>query len=152
LKEKNGRKLVLVAHNARNFDCKFLSSELSRVDSSAHGTSLARAVGVDTLLDSLDIVKERKAWALSPNGEPKKKNMTVLYSHVRGGEQILNAHNALSDVLALEEILESDALARTWRHVGRDLLFELFMGIIRFTVIWYQLQQKKTRLYYVSTT
>jgi len=112
-KEKSGRRLVLVAHNARNFDFKFLSSELSRVDSSAHGASLAQVVGVDALLDSLDIVRHSKAWALSPTGEPQGKSMAALYSHVRGGEQILNAHNALSDVLALEEILESDVLAKT---------------------------------------
>jgi ATP-dependent DNA helicase RecG len=117
-----GRKVVVLAHNGRRFDYDFLTAEVKRHGCvAAGGQSWREQVGVDCFVDSLTILRDSAAW-VSRKDVPKKFGQEALYTHLFGSKPE-NGHNAVFDVLALEEILEHPSIAKTWREVANKQQF-----------------------------
>lgn len=110
------QKVALLAHNGRGFDFVILDEEFRRA-----GIEGSWLDGVHTLVDTLDLVRaiDDDIWD-QVGSKPISLSMASLYENLLGG-RILNAHNALGDVLALEDILESTALRMHWRKVATDV-------------------------------
>lgn len=68
--------------------------------------------------------------AIEPNrtptkySEPKNKGMKHLYPYFFGAQQ-QNGHNALDDVLCLEELLLHPKAYEGWKSVGNNMLFDI---------------------------
>ena len=117
-----GKKVVMLAHNGRKFDYDFLAAEVDR-----HGClgvtfeDWAQEAQVDCFVDSLPILRETASWA-SARDKPKRFGQEVLYTHLFGTKPE-NGHNAIFDVLALEEILSHPKLNEGWRQVANRQQF-----------------------------
>ena len=114
-RNNNGNKnsVVLVAHNGRNFDYNFIDAELNRSNFAPLNQH------VTCLLDSLDILRDKTLWDVD---KPSSFSLGNLYRYIRAKE-LDNAHNAMFDVLALAEILESQRLKDKWRKVANNKQF-----------------------------
>ena len=133
-KSKNQKDIILLAHNAP-FDLRMLNSEIKRLASAVRksGTSgmkvplLSRDTGITGSIDTLSLLKSKKLWAGQEKSYkyPDSFSLSSLYTHLFGKE-IEQSHNALTDVLALEEILLSSEL-KDWKEVAKPLYvcFEL---------------------------
>ena len=116
------RPVVLVGHNLISFDLPVLDYQIKRYDLNVQGDWMVDA-NVQGLLDTLlmfrskDIWMERKRILDLPNNSllsPPKYSLGIIHQFVLNRE-IENAHNAIYDVLAVRDILESKGLKDIWR-------------------------------------
>jgi DNA polymerase III epsilon subunit-like protein len=121
------RPVILLAHNGRRFDFPFIAAEFSR----AGITDWIEEGNIFGMMDSLIVFKKEALWRQAGKLAPPSLSQTTLYSHITGKEAI-NAHNAVADVFALEEILEHDTIRPYWRSVGGSTLFQLKYPTIKF--------------------
>ena len=110
--------VVLLAHNGKSFDFNFLQAELDRSGKEGLCTY------VDCLVDTLHVVRDPSLWEGGPLTKPDAFGLAVLYKHVTTTLPA-NSHNALFDVMALAEILETDGLRSRWRAVANRKQFLL---------------------------
>lgn len=129
LRSKYGeKKVVVLAHNGRKFDYGFLTAEIVRHDCMASAEMASRwdkETQVDCFVDSLTILRESNAW-VSQSDKPPRFGQEALYKHLFGVKPT-NGHNAVFDVLALEEILQHPKIAKSWREVANKQQFTLDM-------------------------
>jgi len=101
---RKNRSVVLVAHNAK-FDHGMIQGNLKQAEIDSF--SLGKA-GIVSFVDTLGLLKTKSLWKNPQNSKlplyPKSFRQTELYSHIFG-KKMFDAHNAVGDVLALEEIL-----------------------------------------------
>lgn len=109
--------LVLVAHNGKSFDVPFLAAEFSRIPN----YSWIQDANIFGFIDSFVILKNRDVWD-SFSSMPTSLKLGLLYQFVTG-KSALNAHNAIADVLFLEEILESHQLKHSWMLKAPNQIF-----------------------------
>ena len=100
-------------YSGRNFDYNFIDAELNRSNFAPLNQH------VTCLLDSLDILRDKTLWDVD---KPSSFSLGNLYRYIRAKE-LDNAHNAMFDVLALAEILESQRLKDKWRKVANNKQF-----------------------------
>lgn len=105
------KKVLLAGHNAKKFDIPFLKSEMQRFPSSH--ISLNRI----TCFDSLSVLKDKRIWEKYEGSKPLNFKLVTIYSHVMNSD--FEAHNAQSDVIALENCL----LKLNFQSVVEDHLF-----------------------------
>jgi DNA polymerase III epsilon subunit-like protein len=103
--KSNGSTLVLVAHNGEGFDFPVLFNSLKKF-------SLLERVNSIKLcfMDSLPYLLSLKSLH---NGEKKRQSFTLSSVYTKIFEGSFDAHDALSDCLALVKILQSDKYADT---------------------------------------
>ena len=121
------RPVVLVGHNLIAFDLPVLDYQIKRYDLNTQGDWMVDA-NVKGLLDTLHLFRDRDIWTDRkrvlnlPNNEvafPVKHSLGILHKFVLDRE-IKNAHNAIYDVFAVRDILESEGLKDIWRmHANR---------------------------------
>ena len=120
--EVTRRPIVLVAHNLINFDLPFLDLEIRRNDLDTQGDWILSA-NISCFVDSLRLLRLDELWSerkrdlnLPPAAasQPERKKLGSVYEFIHGRE-IVNAHNASSDIDALGEILESHGMKDIWR-------------------------------------
>ena len=121
VKGVGNRPVVMLAHNGKKFDYDFLAAEVHRHCPCADQEDWYKEAGITAFVDSLLILREDGAW---PNKalKPKRFRQGDLYEHVVG-KPLENGHNAIFDILALEEILLDDMLRETWIKVANKQQF-----------------------------
>ena len=124
LNESKDGHVVLLAHNGRRFDYDFITAEVQRhgCDSFDKDNSWLSDSGVSVCVDSLDILKNGDSWAPGEKPAARSFSQTKLYVHVLGREPE-NSHNAMMDILQLEEILTHESISRRWINVANEMLF-----------------------------
>jgi DNA polymerase III epsilon subunit-like protein len=123
-----GKKLVLVAHNAR-FDKGMLNGELRRLRTSESSQdSLASSLSdvFDSSLDSLQLFRDRRMWKLSIKTDavinrPDSFKLGSIYHHVFR-EMLPNSHNAVGDIQALDRLLMEHNTFYGWKNLANDIL------------------------------
>lgn len=122
LKQRPSQKIILAAHNGGRFDFPMLAAEVNRNRPASHANgevSWVEDCHVDALLDTLTLLGDDSLW----EQKPKSLSQPKLYKAIIGRD-LTEAHNAVYDVKALEEILESKhAKLHLWKTVGNRLLF-----------------------------
>jgi DNA polymerase III alpha subunit (gram-positive type) len=114
--------IILIAHNGRGYDFKMLYSELNRYNIPIKECLLES--NVISFLDTLELLKIDDFWNL-PRGKsnrPESFNLGKLYK-VLTGNKLDNAHNAIHDVQALIDILQSDSIKNKWKSIANKSLF-----------------------------
>lgn len=122
-----GKKLVLVAHNAR-FDKGMLNGELRRLRTSESSQdSLASSLSdvFDSSLDSLELFRDRRMWKLSIKTDgrlnrPDSFKLGSIYHHVFS-EMLPNSHNAVGDIQALDRLLMEHNTFYGWKNLANDI-------------------------------
>jgi DNA polymerase III epsilon subunit-like protein len=118
--------VVLIAHNGKTFDYKIIEKEVSRIKT----TSSPRYWVADGqsnesqslwLSDSLITLKTKRMEKALVS---KSRSLSNLYTALMG-VAIANGHNAIADIQALEEILESEYVRDGWREVAQAELFRI---------------------------
>lgn len=136
-KSKFVRPIVFIAHNS-DFDVKFLNSEIIR---NGFREDWCAENNISGFVDSLKLVRNGDLWLdrgvlLGINIEGNKQNkqvalqpsrfsLGVVHSFVLGCE-IDNAHNAVGDIMALENILESSGMREIWRKYANKIQYKKF--------------------------
>lgn len=110
LQQKTNKDLLLAGHNAKLFDIPFLKSEMQRFQSNHISLS-----GI-TCFDSLSVMRDDRIWE-KYGKKPLKFSLVAIYSHLMNSD--FQAHNAQSDVIALENCLEKV----NFQSVVKDHLF-----------------------------
>ena len=111
---KGCKDTVLVAHNSK-FDVKMLNGELNRWRNSEHAESAPSSLSgiFSCSVDTLQLFRLRKWWGQSFDQgstrlpRPKSFALGGLHSHVLN-EPILNSHNAVGDIRALDRLLSAE--------------------------------------------
>ena len=117
IQQARGRNICLVAHNAK-FDIEMIEGELRRwrtVDKSAPVLAETFAASLDTLR----LFRDEQFWTGPEYARPKSFGLGKIYHHMFN-EDIVNAHNAIGDVRALERLLLNDNFD-DWRSVGNTI-------------------------------
>ena len=112
----SNNQIVLLAHNGRNFDFNFLEAELLRIGNTSLNNHCT------CLLDTLEILRDDALWM--NDQRPTSFALGNLYRHVKSRD-IENSHNAMFDVLALAEILESNNIKKRWKQVAHGKQFSI---------------------------
>ena len=143
--------VILISHNGARFDFNVLNYEINRiVRSSGQPSNLTDWIQLwDTprpsspigqyqydnrimershvtsspfwLLDSLSLIKDE---SVSNGYSLPQKKLGFLYEFVTG-KNIINHHNALSDVHTLDTVLESDKFKLRWRNVAINYIYHI---------------------------
>lgn len=88
---------ILIGHNSRTFDTPRLFFQMSQIED-----MMEEVMGKPIYFgESLPLLR-KEAWL------PKSKSFGAVYQHITG--KTFNAHDALADTLALQEILTDDRL------------------------------------------
>jgi DNA polymerase III epsilon subunit-like protein len=120
----------MIAHNSP-FDTKFLDFELRRNGFSQRPGDWTSAVNIVSFVDSVALLRDKKIWTERknilglPSDEvyfPASRRLGALHEFVLG-RPISGAHNAIADVTALEDILESPGLKDVWRSFANDIQY-----------------------------
>jgi|LauGreSBDMM110SN_4_FD.fasta_scaffold15776_1 DNA polymerase III alpha subunit (gram-positive type) len=105
------KKIVLGGHNAKLFDFPFLKSEMQNLPTSKHIT----LSGI-TCFDSLSVLRDKRIWDIYGK-KPDNFKLVTIYKHLMNSD--FNAHDARSDVIALENCL----VKVNFQSVVQDHLF-----------------------------
>jgi DNA polymerase III epsilon subunit-like protein len=133
--QREGKPLVMVAHNSA-FELRMINSEIKRVIAASINKSgnvspfscLSQDTGIISVVDSLALLRTKQLWrsdfTLSTSREkaaplPESFSLDTIYQHIFG-RGILNGHNAVADVLALEKILSSPSL-NDWKPLAEKM-------------------------------
>jgi hypothetical protein len=125
--EGRPRPIVLMAHNLIGFDLPFLDLEVRRHDR-LRGEHWIEDNNISCFVDSLPLLRLNSVWTertallkLPKNTptQPERFKLGLVYKFIFQKE-IVNAHDAAGDILALGEILESDGMKTIWKkHANR---------------------------------
>jgi DNA polymerase III epsilon subunit-like protein len=107
----SGKPIVLLAHNGKNFDFKFLHAELVRYDRVSDLQSLRIASFVDTLA----VLRDKSLWRSAP--VPSSFSLPELHL-LLCGQPLRDAHDAGADSAAVARILSHAAIRDQWRAVA----------------------------------
>jgi len=107
--------VVMLAHNGKNFDFNFLQAEVLRTPCVPNIVS----TGVVCFVDTLHVLRDESLWS---SDKPESYSLASLYEHVTRKPPV-NSHNALFDVLALAEILNSEHVRTKWKDVANRKQF-----------------------------
>ena len=118
----DGRSIVFIAHNAK-FDVRMINGELRRWRFSEHAES-APVLGelFTCYLDTLELFRDRKWWKTSYSSGPARPSsfsLSELHSHIFN-ESIINSHNAVGDIKALERLLLSKPFIG-WKTTANEI-------------------------------
>ena len=118
--------MVLIAHNSA-FDLRMLNSEIKRLAVSRRSSGqdkakaplLTRDTPIIASVDTLQLFRDKKLW-ISRDRPPKSFRQEDLYRFVfQKGYDF--SHNAVADVLALEELLLAEDL-RAWKQIAERIV------------------------------
>lgn len=113
--------IVLLAHNAKNFDIPFIHAELTRLQKQEEWTKKAR---VACFVDSLVFFRNSPfLWSSIPE-PPKSYALGNMYKFIMQKE-LQGSHDAMIDVNALHSILQSEMLRDKWLHAANNSQFDL---------------------------
>ena len=107
-----------------------ISSSITSNTDKSHQQSVpswTAAAKIDTLVDTLVIFRDKSFWATAQTKDctlqiPSSKSMANLYLHLFA-RPIQNAHDAVGDVEALEEILQVPSIRSAWRETAQRVQF-----------------------------
>ena len=113
------RPLVLVAHHGKQYDFKMIDAELKR-----HNLvqSWINDADISCMVDSLELFRDKSMWSSTGLMEPKSKNLVNLTEFLLH-RSLDNAHNAIYDVAALTELLQSKGIKDIWRNIANSKQF-----------------------------
>lgn len=129
------RHICLVAHNAA-FDIRFMNAEIKRLalansldaqkedHSSRTPPMLSLDTGIITTVDTLKLFKSSNFWPSSLS-KPASYALKDLYEAATS-KKLESAHNAVADILALEDILLSPHFKSHWRKMASEIQIPLF--------------------------
>ena len=113
------KKIILAAHNGRAFDFKFIHHQVRRSDWLADAS-------IDALIDTMELLRELRDSQRYNTGIKPGQSLKLgsVFSFVSGVEAV-DLHNAMSDVLALDEILTGprSAIIGDWRTLANERMF-----------------------------
>ena len=127
------RPIVLMAHNLIGFDLPFLDLEIRRHDK-IRGEHWIEDNNISSFVDSLPLLRlgtiwtERSALLKLPKNtpiQPERFKLGLVYKFIFQKE-ISNAHDAVGDIIALGEILESEGLKTVWKKHANELQTKTF--------------------------
>eukprot|EP00957_Ditylum_brightwellii_P203633 15335536-Ditylum_brightwellii.AAC.1 len=120
-----------MAHNAA-FDINMLQAHVRRLAASYQKLGktgkelpfLTRDTGIQTSVDTLQMMKTNKLWRSSRTyssalPRPSSFGLSNVYSHILK-KPMKTAHNAVGDILGLEEILMSPTL-NCWKSIANQI-------------------------------
>lgn len=122
VREAGDRPMVLIAHNSA-FDMRMLNSEIKRLATSfrsngmdtAKAPLLTRDTPIIASIDTLQLFRDKKLWTFRDH-PPTSYRQEDLYKFVfQKGYDC--SHNAVADVLALEELLLAEDLSK-WKQIA----------------------------------
>lgn len=131
-KRTKGQQRVLVAHNAK-FDMRMINGELKRWRFSAQTESVPMLGDTfQSSLDTLQLFRHTKMWGSNnsrspPLPRPSSFKLSELYSYIFN-ESIIDSHNALGDIKALERLLLSGPFTG-WKSIANNIQ-EPFIRIV----------------------
>ena len=120
-----GKKVVLIAHNAR-FDRGMLDGELRRLRYSDKRDELPSSLGevFDSSVDTLRLFRDNRMWKSLAKSRamrrPDSFKLGYLYHHVFD-VPIINSHNAVGDVEALDRLLMEKNVFHGWKHIANEI-------------------------------
>lgn len=129
--------VLLIAHNGKRFDFQFMSNEINRVlskksknvtlkDWTILWKSNMSPKEIDSspsalpiwLLDSIELMNDKR---VVEGYDLTKKSLSYLYHFVTNSD-IINAHDALADVQALSEVLQSEKFNSRWKTAAKNYI------------------------------
>ena len=117
VKKVESKKVVLIAHNGRQYDFKLLHSEMQRLEANYVKEFTCT---VDAFLDSVVLLRTKSVWV--NYGAPPAYKLEILYNHVTK-QDLKDAHNALFDCMALESVLMEEKISLNWKMVAKNTQF-----------------------------
>ncbi len=117
IKKVESKKVVLIAHNGRQYDFKLLHSEMQRLEANYVKEFTST---VDAFLDSVILLRTKSIWA--NYGTPPAHKLEILYNHVTK-QDLKGAHNALFDCMALESVLLEEKINLNWKMIAKSTQF-----------------------------
>jgi ATP-dependent DNA helicase RecG len=117
IKKAESKKVVLIAHNGKNYDFKLLHNEMQRLDANNVKEFMST---VDTFLDSVTLLRTKSVW--TNYGAPPAHKLETLYNHVTK-KDLKDAHNALFDCMALESVLLEEKINLNWKMIAKSTQF-----------------------------
>lgn len=121
-----GKPVVLLAHNGKKFDFKFLHAELTRHNKVGDVATF----GISSFVDSLEVFRDRSLWRTSTSSSggtrgtgvvalPSSFSLSELHLHVCG-IPLEGAHDAGADSAAVVRILGHAYIRDKWRKVAHQ--------------------------------
>ena len=128
--DSGNRPIVLIAHNGANFDIPFLNYEVQYNGISNIEGDWMKDSNVVCFVDSVRLLRDDRIWTERRellginmiNDRPKSKALGSIYKYIFN-DNVVDAHSAMGDVIALEAILESKGLKEIWRKYANKIQF-----------------------------
>jgi DNA polymerase III epsilon subunit-like protein len=112
----SGRPVVILAHNGKNFDFKFLHAELVRYNRLED----LKRLRIASFVDTLTVLRDKSLWrsdGASSLPAPSSLSLPELHRTLCG-QVLRDAHDASADSAAVARILGHSALRDKWRIVA----------------------------------